>query len=332
MQKPIFSIIIPVYAPNAEFLRDSISSVLFQSYSRLELLLVCADHACDHLIPNDSRIRCFYIGHDDVSSKRNKGIEESTGDYLLFLDSDDMLHPNLLCFLETHLGAAPDISAFSFTRDADCFKDSCCESEAIELNGNETIRNLCFRNMIMQSGEPDPTIFDSACGKAWRREFLIRCKARFVYPPVRAEDAIFSRSLYLKADRMSIFPAVLGYYWRKNPHSTMNAATPAWLDLNGYLERIQPVVRQTSFYSDEAFYTYGASLFTGEVSRWIRKQKTGQYWPIDIKRNVAAMYTKRGTLLYRCIKRGHIRSRLRFIVRKRWLFILLSPILHLFSR
>ena len=93
---PRISVIVPVY--NARrYLETCIASVLSQSYSSLELLLIddgSTDGSgviCDTWQAKDSRVRVIHTENRGVSSARNTGIETATGDYIAFLDADDAL-------------------------------------------------------------------------------------------------------------------------------------------------------------------------------------------------------------------------------------------------
>lgn len=90
------SIIIPVY--NVEdYLERCIHSIIEQSYSHLEIILVndgSTDRSgviCDQFQKCDPRVRVIHQDNGGVSSARNAGIRESTGDYITFVDSDDWL-------------------------------------------------------------------------------------------------------------------------------------------------------------------------------------------------------------------------------------------------
>lgn len=88
----MISIIIPTYN-RYSFLDKAIQSVLKQSYEDFELLIVDdgSNDGSDKLIQSflDKRVRCFYQENRGVSAARNKGIIESRGDIIAFLDSDD---------------------------------------------------------------------------------------------------------------------------------------------------------------------------------------------------------------------------------------------------
>lgn len=99
---PAISIIVPVY--NTEkFLHRCIDSILSQTFTDWELLLIDdgstdgSGEICDCWAKKDARIRTIHQKNAGVSTARNKGILESKGHYLLFLDSDDSLQESC-CF------------------------------------------------------------------------------------------------------------------------------------------------------------------------------------------------------------------------------------------
>lgn len=95
------SIIIPVY--NAEeMLRECLNSVINQTYSCWEA--ICVDDgspdSCpqilDEYAAKDSRIKVVHKSNEGVSVARNLAMDMAEGEYLLFVDSDDIIHPQLL--------------------------------------------------------------------------------------------------------------------------------------------------------------------------------------------------------------------------------------------
>ena len=98
---PAVSIIVPVY--NTErFLNRCIDSVLAQTYSDWELLLVddgstdSSGSICDEYATQDSRIRVFHKENGGVSSARNLGLDYARGEWITFVDSDDYIAPDMI--------------------------------------------------------------------------------------------------------------------------------------------------------------------------------------------------------------------------------------------
>ncbi len=120
--KPFFSIIVPVY--NVEqYLNDCVESVVNQSFSDWELLLVDdgsndrSSSICDEYAEKDERIRVFHKENGGASSARNVGISAAIGEYYLFLDSDDYWNDcNMLKILKNKLNNTfADIILFGCT-------------------------------------------------------------------------------------------------------------------------------------------------------------------------------------------------------------------------
>ena len=105
---PQFSIIVPVY--NGEkTIERCVRSILSQKQVQLELLLIddgSADKTyalCRSLAEGDSRIRLFHQENAGVSTARNRGLENAVGDFVTFVDADDLLAPGALAALAAWL-------------------------------------------------------------------------------------------------------------------------------------------------------------------------------------------------------------------------------------
>lgn len=90
----LISVVIPIYKVE-KYLRRCIDSVIYQSYKDIEIILVddgSPDNCpiiCDDYARMDSRIKVLHKKNGGSSDARNKGIALSSGEYILFLDSDD---------------------------------------------------------------------------------------------------------------------------------------------------------------------------------------------------------------------------------------------------
>lgn len=98
------SIIIPVY--NVEkYLEQCVKSILYQSYENKEIILVddgSTDNSpklCDELASENKCVNVIHKKNGGLSDARNKGIEKASGDYILFVDSDDFIEENSLKYI-----------------------------------------------------------------------------------------------------------------------------------------------------------------------------------------------------------------------------------------
>jgi glycosyltransferase involved in cell wall biosynthesis len=114
----LVSVIIPVY--NVEnYLADTIRSVLAQTYDHFEVILV-DDGSTDGSLAlaqqfSDPRIKIIRQRNRGLAGARNTGIRHARGEYLAFLDSDDLWLPEKLAFHVQHLGENPQVG-ISFSR------------------------------------------------------------------------------------------------------------------------------------------------------------------------------------------------------------------------
>lgn len=106
--KPLISVIIPIYGVE-KYLRRAVDSVLRQTYSNLDIILVddgskddCPAIA-DSYAKKEARVRVIHKENGGLSDARNAGLDVAGGDYIAFLDSDDYYAPQFIEVLYTKL-------------------------------------------------------------------------------------------------------------------------------------------------------------------------------------------------------------------------------------
>lgn len=111
--KILFSIIIPIYKVE-KYIHKCIDSILNQTFQEYEIILVNdgspdnCPQICDEYAKQDSRIKVIHKENGGVGSARNTGIKNAKGEYIIFLDSDDMMVNNCL------------IEVYNFLKENDC--------------------------------------------------------------------------------------------------------------------------------------------------------------------------------------------------------------------
>lgn len=118
----LISIIVPVY--NVEsFISECINSVLIQSYKNFELILVndgSTDNSpaiCEQYASKDKRIKVIHKANGGLSDARNWGLKSSSGEYVVFLDSDDYWNDgNALFSLYSLLNKYSNVDVVFFRR------------------------------------------------------------------------------------------------------------------------------------------------------------------------------------------------------------------------
>jgi glycosyltransferase involved in cell wall biosynthesis len=110
----LFSIVIPTYN-RAVLIIETIESVLQQTYPHFEIIIV-DDESTDNttvvievLVKKDNRIKYYRKQNEERGAARNFGLKCATGDYAVFLDSDDLMKPNYLYLINSTIQTNPKI-------------------------------------------------------------------------------------------------------------------------------------------------------------------------------------------------------------------------------
>ena len=209
------SVIIPVY--NVEpWLAQCLDSIVGQTLRDVEIICVndgSSDRSPDILrdyASRDARIRIIDQENGGLSVARNSGMDVASGDYLYFIDSDDMLEKNALEELVAKADAEKlDILFF----DAQSFSDDGSElptgySYIRENDYSQVYTGIELMAKLNANREYRP----SCCLEIWRRGFIEEHGMRFM-PGLIHEDNPFTFRALLKARRASHTPGQ--YYLRR---------------------------------------------------------------------------------------------------------------------
>ncbi len=98
-REPLVSVLVPTYN-RADYIRETLESALSQDYSNLEVV-VCDDGSTDQTADvlktvQDERVRYILKEHTNAPDTRNRAIREANGEFLFWLDSDDVMEPGIL--------------------------------------------------------------------------------------------------------------------------------------------------------------------------------------------------------------------------------------------
>jgi glycosyltransferase involved in cell wall biosynthesis len=111
MTQPRVSVVIPV-RNGKDYIQEALDSVLQQSFTDLELLLIddgSTDDDYDRYALQDERIRVIHLTGNGVSRARNVGMAQSRGEFIAFLDADDVWFPGKLEAQVRYFDAHPDV-------------------------------------------------------------------------------------------------------------------------------------------------------------------------------------------------------------------------------
>lgn len=184
----LISVIIPVY--NVEkYLKECIESVIGQSYQNLEIILIddgSTDKSgmiCDKYADVDARIVCVHKKNGGLSDARNSGLDIMTGQYLVFVDSDDFLPINAIEVLYNIITEKrADIVIGNYIR--------------VDEKGIMIQENLSYSDVILTREEAMENILTYGCA-AWARMFSKRVHNEYRFPvdEINEDEAIVLKIL-----------------------------------------------------------------------------------------------------------------------------------------
>ena len=205
----LISVIIPVF--NTEkYLARCVNSVLSQTYRNLEIILVDdgsydkSGEICDEFANRDSRIRVIHKENGGVSSARNAGLDAVSGEYIGFIDSDDIAEPVMY---ETLMQS-------SMREDADIV---CCGTERVSDRGHEYYFNdhtdeflVLDRQSALCELTYNNRITNSLCDKLYRKEIFNNL--RFTDGIIYEDHEIMHKCLYRAEKTVYIGAPLYKYY------------------------------------------------------------------------------------------------------------------------
>lgn len=215
MNEPLISVIIPVY--NVEkFLKKCLNSVISQDYKNLEIILIddCSSDdsgkICDEYSKTDSRIKVIHkTENEGVSSARNTGLENISGQYFSFVDSDDWIEPDMISYLYNGIiENDADISVCGHSAENTWKNKSDHVQYKLVFNKKEAFNQL-IHDVYLKS-------------YLWNKLYKVKTKKNVMFPKNKTyEDLGEAYKFIINADKIVILPK-MKYHYNNNKFSIVN--------------------------------------------------------------------------------------------------------------
>ena len=222
--KPVISVIVPIY--NVEdYLPTCLNSIAGQTFKDIEVILVDdgstdkSGKICDDFCKNDTRFVVIHQSNKGLSEARNTGLDKSKGNYILMIDGDDALHPQMIGILYNLIKSGDydfsmcygmevyDLDIPSF----EVYKDTPERKELIELTSEYCIKNLYLgKNIEIQ--------YIVVWNKLYKRSLLIDNYFKKLPAQDAAQDVEFIIRIYLRLRKAILLPKNL-YWYNHRPMS-----------------------------------------------------------------------------------------------------------------
>lgn len=262
----LVSIIVPVYKVE-KYLEKCVNSILNQSYKNIEVILVddgspdSSGELCEKLRKEDSRIIVLHKVNGGLSDARNFGLQYAQGSLVMFVDSDDYIHPNMvetmykkMKFDESDLVICDFCKVDQLGNFIENKNGKKVESKVV--NSDEMLDILC---------NEDGWRFVPAWNKLYKREIW----EELLFPKGKLhEDEYIIHEVIEKSKKISLIDDKLYYYVQRNG-SIMDNIT----DRNR-LDGTEALLERTEFLLEHNKIKQAAFCFEGAVNKMLINVKT----------------------------------------------------------
>lgn len=258
MREDLISIIVPVY--NSEkYIEQCITSVLNQCYKKIELILIddgstdLSGQICDTYAKKDKRVVVIHQTNQGVSKARNKGVEVSKGNWIMFVDSDDWIDSQLLSKVGKYLSGEYDIVFFGYRETfVNQTVNKAVGSKNSVLLADEL--NLLILKNINKNFKLDRSLegikVSVPWGKVIKKELLTKNDIHFI-PDLYGEDMVYNLYCFKYASK-AFFISEAMYNYRQRQVSLYNGYREnIEKDLEYQFDQIQEFVSE---YKSEELY------------------------------------------------------------------------------
>lgn len=230
--KPLISIIIPIY--NTEpYLKKCLDSIVCQSYPEIEIICVDDESTDDSweilqsYASKDARFHIFQKKNEGVSAARNYGLKKVTGDYLMFVDSDDWIAKETC---ERAINAIKEYNAdvvmWSYIRELSGESRPKLIFDQNQIFEGQEVKAKLHRRMYGILGDElkNPENADALCtvwGKLYRRDIIEKNQIQFfdIRKIGTYEDGLFNVEVFGHVDKVVFINQYLYHYRRDNDMS-----------------------------------------------------------------------------------------------------------------
>lgn len=224
----MISIIVPIY--NVEkYLKPCVESILNSTYQDFELILVddgSTDNSgsiCDRFAEQNSCVRVIHQPNDGVSSARNSGMKAATGEYIMFIDGDDIIHSRMIEVLYTAINTGDYDFSMVYAKD---LPDSEHDSNLLveEIDDAKSIilsQKDYFEKLFTTSLQ-----YHLVCNKLYKSSLI----SGLAFNKTGAEDLEWNNRMCLRMNQAILIEAELYNYIQRASSEMHSGVTRAFVD------------------------------------------------------------------------------------------------------
>ncbi|SFB02884.1 Glycosyl transferase family 2 [Acetitomaculum ruminis DSM 5522] len=247
-EHPKVSVIIPVYN-NRDYIRKCVNSVLSSDYANMEIILVDdgsgddSGDICDEYAGREESVTVYHIAHSGASNARNFGLTNSTGSYVMFVDSDDYIESDWIGkMVEKLLSDDSDMVISGFINEEK--NESILEVPGIDKG---IYKKDDFVLKILEN--PYADIFKVIWNKIYKADFIkdiIRFKDELEF----GEDFVFNIEYVEKINKISIVDFSGYHYIKYNYDAVSNRHKESFLTKENFINYVKQKILIFHYYKE----------------------------------------------------------------------------------
>ena len=239
---PKVSVIIPVYNTE-EYLEKCIDSILNQDFNDLEIIII-NDNSPDkskNIIKRylDTNMNIIFIDkntNEGVSKARNDGIEIASGEYILFVDSDDFIEKNSIRKLyEFALNKNSDIVISNAYR---CFLDGRVDNIKPKISNKISSVEGVKELLVQKNG-----LYGQPWNKFFKREFIVNNNIRYPVGITLQQDVVFNIEAFGKSKCIDYINEYTYYYIERDNSSIRNIDEKKVNDSFRIIKKVENIIK-----------------------------------------------------------------------------------------
>lgn len=225
MADAVVSVIIPVYNVQ-QYLPQCVESILAQTYQNLEIILVDdgstddSGRLCDDFAEKDSRLKVFHVPNGGPAKARNIGLDCATGEYIVFVDSDDCVSEDWLNVLFNGIQSGVGLFCAAYT-DISMYGKVYCNDFAVEQYTRQALINC----VLSGTG-------GVLWGKIFRSNIIKQENIRLPENLFMCEDMIFILEYIRYTDSWGASNQSIYFYNRLNSNGISRKISYKYIDNN----------------------------------------------------------------------------------------------------
>jgi glycosyltransferase involved in cell wall biosynthesis len=267
---PLINIIVPVY--NVEkYLARCINSLIGQTYKNIGIILINdgstdgSTEICDKYALLDHRIKVIHKKNEGVSTARNVGIDESSGEYVGFVDSDDWVEPDMYEKLyNLIIEFNSDISICDYYLE----RESCNSAKSV----------VEYNVRIYEGDWPEAFLYQKmGVSSVWNKLFKKDVIKKEFQSLAMSEDALFLLQNFLNAKKIASTNQKLYHYLQRNGSARISSFRPSQLDSLKCADEVYNIVKDKLPQYEVAAKSFMFEYYIGTLSRLFYWNKENDY-------------------------------------------------------